>query len=594
MLWIHDHCRWTLPLAILILGGCTDTKEVPEGDQQSDQSPNFSKFVEPDDAGGFGNPEAIRFRSCSDDCGLRFQYENGQAAGHFSILESLGGGVAAIDIDRDGFDDICLAGGGEFGRDRSILPKPTGMFRNKRGLSWSDVSDVAGVKSNRYYSHGTIRADFDADGLPDFLVTGYGGLELFHNMGDGTFHLATDESGLSDRAWSSSAAWGDLNADGWLDLYVAHYVDWSWSNDPVCVGPNGHPREICPPRSYSGLKDIVYVNSGDGTFVDATEQLKLNEAGKGLGVVMGDFDVDGDCDVYVTNDTVPNFLYQNPGDGTLLDVSLQSGASLNDRGSPDGSMGVDVLDYNTDGLPDLWVANYERETNALYQNVGSMGFRHVSQKTGVSVAAGMFVGWGTACQDFDNDGDEDIVVANGHVVRFPTNSALMQLPVLLENQAGTRFRNVAMHAGNFFLEEHMGRGLSASDFDLSGDVDFVVSRTNQQAILLWNETKNGNDWCSVILVGRKSPREPVGAVIRLRSPHGNQTRFVKSGGSYASSSSERILFGLGAESGPVVIEVTWPSGRTQTLENVVPGRHLTIVESGSDDQGSGQIVEFVF
>lgn len=539
-------------------------------------------------AGSEARPSATRgawnFTDRTGGSGVLFQYRNGEEAGNFSILESLGGGLAAFDFDRDGYDDVCIAGGGNFSEKR-ILPYPTGLFRRTAAWKWGDVSLVAGISDNSFYSHGIARTDFDQDGMPDFAVTGYGGIELWHNLGDGTFERQRDAVGLTDSRWSSSAAWGDLNGDQIPDLYVAHYVNWSWENDPFCNGgPNGG-REICPPRSYTGLTDTVYLSNGDGTFRDVSAEMPLTAEGKGLGVLVADFDNDLDNDVYVTNDTVANFLYENTGSGagsgTLKDVSLTSGSSLSSLGVPDGSMGVDACDFNSDGLPEIWVVNYERESNAMYQNSGGLVFRHISQRIGLNAIGAMYVGWGTTCQDFDRDGDEDIFVSNGHVIRYPQNAPLNQTPLLLENADGKRLVNVAASAGSWMTKQHMGRGAIAADFDLDGDMDLAVSRTNQRVALLENTTTARRpDWIGVRLIGVKAAREPIGARIQLVAGQ-SQYRFVKGGGSYGSSQSDAVLFAIPPDAGDVSLEIQWPSGTRQTLKNLPKNRHLVILENNS-------------
>ena len=539
-------------------------------------------------AGADASPGAAQvawnFNERTDDSGIRFQYRNGEEFGNFTILESLGGGLAAFDFDRDGHDDVCVAGGGHF-REKQILPYPTGLFRRAASWKWVDVSLVAGISDNSFYSHGIARTDFDQDGMPDFAVTGYGGIELWHNLGDGTFERLPDAAGLTDAQWSSSAAWGDLNGDQIPDLYVAHYVNWSWENDPFCNGgPNGG-REICPPRSYTGLTDTVYLSNGDGTFRDVSAEIPLTAEGKGLGVLVADFDNDLDNDVYVTNDTVANFLYENTGSGKdsgiLKDVSLTSGSSLSSLGVPDGSMGVDACDFNSDGLPEIWVVNYERESNAMYQNSGSLVFRHISQRIGLNAIGAMYVGWGTTCQDFDRDGDEDIFVSNGHVIRYPQNAPLNQTPLLLENTNGKRLVNVAANAGSWMTTPHMGRGAIAADFDLDGDMDLAVSRTNQPVAVLENTTTARRpDWIGVRLIGVKAAREPVGARIQLVAGQ-SQYRFVKGGGSYGSSQSDAVLFAIPPDTGDVSLEIQWPSGTRQTLSNLPKNQHLVILENNA-------------
>jgi hypothetical protein len=492
-----------------------------------------------------------------------FEYRNGEESGHFSILESLGGGVSPIDLDLDGYDDLCFAGGGTFSG-QAILPAKTGMFRRRSEWKWDDVAGVSGVADSSYYSHGAIRTDFDLDGMPDILMTGYGGIQLFRNQGDGTFQKLSQEIGLTDTKWSSSAAVGDLNGDSSPDIYVAHYVDWSWENHPFCKGGPGESREVCPPKSFTGLTDSVFFSHGDGTFRDATLEAGLTEEGKGLGVVMADLDVDGDNDVYVTNDTVANFLYENDQNQKLTDVSLASGASLSGNGRPDGSMGVDACDFNLDGIADLWVVNYEREINALYQGSGAMAFRHVSQRVGLSAIGGMYVGWGTTCQDFDLDGDEDIFVSNGHVIRYPENAPLRQTPLLLNNLNGGRFENVAATGGTWMTDSHMGRGACAADWDRDGDMDLAVSCTGETSGVLDNRSERKGNWLGLRLIGIDSSRDPVGATITLKSSR-PQTRYVKSGGSYGGSPPDYVIFGMPDAPDAVVVEILWPSGKTMSV-----------------------------
>ena len=361
---------------------------------------------------------SARFIDVTLQSGVTFTYRNGQEADNAAIVESLGGGVALVDYDGDGDMDLFFPGGGEFGPDQQIHGRPSALFRNDGGWRFTEVTQLAGVSRAPYYSHGIAAGDFDSDGFPDLLVTGYGGLQLFQNQGDGTFQEVSASAGLNDRLWSSSAAWGDFNGDGHLDLYVTHYVNWSFKNHPYCAGPKKGQREVCPPREYQPLPDTLYTSNGDGTFRDVSREVGLRVEGeglgKGLGVLLADVDVDGDLDIYVANDTVPNFLYRNNGQGHFDEVGLMSGTSLSESGTSDGSMGVDLGDFNLDGLPDLWVANYERESFALYRNEGNCNFQHVSQSVGLTDVGGVYVGWGTVFFDFDRDGDEDVFVSNGH------------------------------------------------------------------------------------------------------------------------------------------------------------------------------------
>jgi hypothetical protein len=543
--------------------------EAPEG-PQAQRIPRMEKPV---------RQSPVRFVDQSDASGVRFSYRDGQEAGHFAILESLGGGVSVADYDRDGWFDLAIPGGGHFGENKEVLGYAPALYRSDRGARFRDQTREACLSLPPHYNHGIAVGDYDQDGFPDLLVTGFGGLLLHHNQGDGTFVEASHEAQLTDPLWSSSAAWGDINGDGWLDLYVAHYVDWSFDNHPKCPGPSTeHPTEVCPPRKFDGLPDVLYFGRGDGTFADVSNEMGLKKDGKGLGVVLADVDLDGDLDVYVGNDTVPNFLYQNDGTGHLQEMGLMSGTSVSDKGLPDGSMGVDVADINLDGLPDIWVANYERESIALYRNEGRFFFLHVSQAMGITAVGGLYVGWGTTFFDFDHDGDEDVFVSNGHVVRFPTNSTIDQLPLLFENLAGKRFENVAPSAGDYMTTKHRGRGVAMGDLDNDGDIDLVVSRINQPVAVLRCESQSRNHWLTLQLVGTKSNRDAIGAQIRVHTSQGVRLRLTKGGGSYASSHDPRVNIGLGGDDKAQKIEIRWPSGVTQELTNVPVDQFLLIHE----------------
>ncbi|GAB4141812.1 MAG: hypothetical protein Tsb009_11770 [Planctomycetaceae bacterium] len=510
--------------------------------------------------------------------GIEFTYRNGEEAGHYSILESLGGGVALLDYDADGLLDIFIPGGGHFGPKKEILSYSPVLYRNLGNWKFQDVTQEAGLKFAPYYSHGVAVDDYDHDGFPDILVTGYGGLTFFHNRGDGTFEERAKPAGLTDKQWSSTAAWGDLNGDGSPDLYVAHYVNWSWENDPPCYAVQDQQREVCPPKKFKGLSDIIYLSNGDGTFQDATRQLGLKREGKGLGALIGDFDLNGQLDIFVANDEEDNFLYRNTVSGKFQEIGMVSGTSRGDDGRVNGSMGIDIGDFNGDGLPDLWIANYERESFALLRNEQNCLFTHVGQSLGITSLGGLYVGWGTAFIDFDRDGDLDIFVSNGHVIRHPVNAPVMQKPILLENQNGKRFKNISATAGEYFRQSHMGRGLAAGDLDDDGDVDIVISRTNQPVAVLENETPNSNSWIQFRLIGTKSCRHPVGAIVTVKTSSGKkQVKQIKSGSSYASTNDPRLFFGLGT-SKVESVEIRWPSGQVQHLDSLAADQTHIIIE----------------
>jgi enediyne biosynthesis protein E4 len=519
----------------------------------------------------------IRFSNCADDGGISFIYRNGDEAEQYSILESLGGGVALVDYDQDGDLDLFFPGGGSFGTDGQPTGQPGVLYRQEEQGKFLPVTHQAGVGNKTCYTHGVARADADNDGFPDFVVTGYGRLLFFHNHGDGTFSECAVNSGLDDRFWSSSAAWGDLNEDGVLDLYLVHYVNWSSTNNPVCTSLAASRRDVCPPKRFDPLPDTLYFGVGDGTFRDGSREAGISNLGKGLGVVIADLDLDGHQDVYVANDTVPNFLYRNNGKGQLEDLSESSGASVNDKGLPDGSMGVDVGDFNLDGLPDLWVSNYERESFAVYRNFGGMNFLHVSRATGVTAVGSQFVGWGTVSFDVDCDGDEDVFVANGHVIHYPEAAPVRQHPLLFENLLGKRFQDIAPSAGPWMASPHAGRGCAVGDLDLDGDLDLVVSCMNEPASLLMNETATQSHWLQIRLVGTISSRDAQGARVTIQTGLGSQSRQVKGGSSYGSTGSDWLHFGLAQADKIQKLEIRWPSGVLQTsVDMSVDQRHIVV------------------
>lgn len=564
---------------LLMAAGCRDTSAVgtPGTALPGAAAPGESRRP--------SGPEYVRLTEQTQTSGVHFAYDNGRAAGFHTIIESLGGGIGLFDYDNDGRHDLFCPGGGKFDENKITSGLPSALFRNLGQWQFTDVTAPTGVAQAPHLTHGCAAADYDADGFTDLLVTGFGGLMLFHNQGDGTFMEAHEAAGMHDTLWSSSAAWADFNGDQHLDLYVDHYVNWSPDNDPACPGPEPGKREICSPRRFDPLPDVIYYGNGDGTFRDATSEARLNtkphECGKGLGVVVGDLDLDGDVDIYVANDTVDNFLYLNDGHGVFEEVGLFHGVARDARGKAEGSMGVDLGDYDLDGLPDIWVANFEEESFSLYRNDLQFPgtFVHVSQGTGITALGRLFVAFGTVFADIDRDGDEDFVVANGHVINYPKAAPIRQEPLVLINDHGRFAKAVFAADGLYFSQPHRGRGLASSDLDDDGDLDFVFSHNDGEPnALVANNTPPIGGWLRVRLIGVRSNRDAIGARLVLHTTAGDQLRLIKGGGSYESQSDLRPFWGIPAQAKVQGLTIHWPAGDVQEYPLTKGDQSLTIVE----------------
>ncbi len=536
----------------------------------------------------------VLFQDIADEAGIDFSYRNGEEADRYSILESLGGGVALFDFDGDGLLDIFVTGGGAFdGPDKKqIRGYPSRLYKNLGNWKFKDVTAAVGLDQPLFYTHGCAVTDYDRDGWPDLLVTGYSRLALYHNEPDGKggrkFVEVTERAGLTEKLWSTSAAWADFDGDGYPDLFVCHYVDWSFANDPLCKLVPEHPRDVCPPRRFKGIPPTLYRNNGDGTFTEVSKEAGLRQDVQGqnfsLGVLAVDVNQDGKPDVYVCNDSVENHLYVNrstPGKIRFEEMGVLAGVAYDGNGSPNGSMGVDAADYDGCGRPSLFVANFQNESHALYHNEckgDRILFRHVTLAAGIAAIGQVYVGFGTSFLDFDNDGWEDLIVVNGHVMRHPTVLPRRQRPVLFRNEGG-HFQVATARGGPYFQKDHLGRGVAVGDLDNDGWPDLVISGTNEPIAVHRNVAKETapHHWLGLELVG-KDHRDLVGARIVLEAGGRKQTRFVKGGGSYLSARDPRQLFGLGNAERIDKLTVFWPSGKQQTWENLAVDRYHRVSE----------------
>jgi len=556
-------------LVLLVSHSIVGCSNRPEDSKVQPKTPNTESKQ--------SNTVEFRFIDRTKELSLDSEFKNGEESNQLAILESTGGGLGVLDFDRDGWNDLFFVGGGELQAPAVPTGVPSSLWRNVSGKSYENVTMNSKSDLVSGYSQGIACGDINNDGFPDILVTSYSGLQLFVNQGDGTFIESAVSIGLDDSLWSTSAGFGDFDNDGCIDLYVAHYVDWSWEKHPSCK--LGKPdRDICAPGSFTGLNDSIYLNNQDGTFRLADSQTGLLSEGKGLGVLVADFNQDSKIDIYVANDTTNNFLYINKGDARFNEVGLSSGTAVDDRGIPNGSMGVCALDFDRDLQTDIFVCNYESQAFALYKNDKNSNFRYVTSTSGLSALGTAYVAFGTTANDFDSDGDEDIVIANGHVIRFPANDFLSQPALLMTNNGKGRFTRAMFDESTYFGKKWRGRGVVAFDLEKDGDLDLAFANINQPAAVLENQTKTAGKWCMLDLIGTRSNRDAIGARVVFKTNKRSYLRNIVGGGSYVSQNPYTVHFAFPAEEELVEAEIGWPNGQSQTVTNIKVNAQNQLVE----------------
>ncbi len=472
------------------------------------------------------------------------------------------------------------------------VPGQYPLYRNQGDGTFQEVAGKAGIESNRHYGMGVAVGDYNNDGSDDLFLTHFGGPDiLYRNNGNGTFGNVTPVARVGgDGRWSTSAAFLDYDNDGDLDLYVASYLDQSFENNKICRVES--IVTYCKPEVYNGVSDVLYRNNGDGTFTDVSQEAGIAlPGGKGLGVVSLDYNRDGLVDIYVANDQVDNFLFKNEGDGTFSEMGLLSGTALDEHGEPQAGMGTVAADYDSDGLLDIGVTNFELEYLALYRNRGDGFFEDMSSLTGILLPTRPFVGFGLAMMDVDNDADLDLLVANGHIqdnASAVRADALYRQPKLLLENVGAHFQDVTSERGEALSVPQVSRGLAWGDYDNDGDLDVLVSNCGGSPGLLRNDGGDPNSWLQLRLVGKKSNRNGFGALVELKAGRKRLVTQVTSAGSYLSASDYRAHFGLGDYQGPLEVTVYWPSGIRDSLGDLQP-RELVVLEEGSTSAGSAEL-----
>jgi enediyne biosynthesis protein E4 len=532
----------------------------------------------------------VRFSEVARAVGIDFEHASSATSNKY-LLETMGGGVALLDYDNDGRLDVFFTNGAHLedpmpatkAPDKSDRRYWNRLYHQEADGTFRDVTEKAGLTGmpqNRY-GMGVAVGDYDNDGFEDLYVTGYGGNTLYHNNGDGTFRDVTQTAGVAASGWSASAGFFDYDNDGKLDLFVTRYVDWTFQTNGYCGEKKPGYRAYCHPDNYEGMSSILYRNNGDGTFTDVSAKAGIaGSIGKGLGVAFADYDQDGFVDVYVANDSVQSFLFHNGGNGTFSEVGLLVGVGFNEDGKTFAGMGADFADYDNDGRPDIVVTDLSNERYRLFRQGGDGSFQDATNQSGIGAATLLFSGWSTRLFDYDNDGWKDLFVAQGHVMdtieKTSPNLRYLQPPLLLRNAAG-RFARVV--PGEAFERDWAGRGAAFGDLDNDGDVDVVVGSVGGPALVLRNDGGNRRSWLGIRTVGRRSNRDGIGCRVKVVSPSGLTQYFtVNTAVGYLSASDKRLIVGLDGETTARLVEIRWPSGTVQKLENVAAGQTVTALE----------------
>ena len=532
-------------------------------------------------------PVSGKFVDVTEQLGIHFQQQASKTSEKY-LLETMGSGVAVFDYDNDGRLDIFFANGA-----RITDPMPKGSIPQKDGPAYwnrlyhqkpdgtlEDVTEKAGLAGTGY-STGVAIGDYDNDGFDDLFVAGYGHSTLYHNNGDGTFTDVTASAGVAGSGWATSAAWVDYDNDGRLDLVVARYMVWDF-DDIYCGHREQGFRSYCHPDLFKPISVLLYHNDGGGKFTEVSHKAGIDKPAKGLGLAIADFDRDGFMDILLANDSIPEFLFHNKGDGTFEEIGLPSGVGLDGGGATFAGMGVDFEDYNNDGWPDVIVTDLANQKYSLYANAGDGSFDYTTLTSGLGAISLLHSGWGVRFMDFDNDGWKDLFIVQSHVMdTIQVNEPhlrYMESPVLLWNDHGKRFVDVSSESGQVFQQKLASRSMAVGDLNNDGAVDVVFSCIDGPGKVFLNETQTHNHWITLKLVGTQSNRDGIGAQVKVTSPSTTQYGTVTTSSSYQASSDKRLHFGLGADSAITHLDIRWPSGVKQDLSDVKVDQILIVTE----------------
>lgn len=528
---------------------------------------------------------ALQFENIIERSKIGFVLRNSVSPQHYSI-ETMLGGVAVFDYNNDGLLDIFFTNGAAIPSLEKTDPGYWNrLYRNNGDGSFTDVTESAGLKGAGY-SMGVAAGDYDNDGLVDLYVTGVNRNQLFHNNGDGTFTDVTEKAGVPGmvqgigKAWSVAAGWFDYNNDGLLDLFVVNYLNYDIKTARTCP-TNGVPA-YCSPNEFQGTPDILYRNNGDGTFTDVSKQSHISQyIGKGMGLSFGDYDNDGLTDIFISNDTYQNFLLHNNGDGTFSDMAMSAGVQYNESGKNIAGMGADFRDIDNDGRPDILQTAMFGDSFQIYHNVGEGQFQDISAASGLTLFSSRLTGWGAGIFDFDNDGNKDLFAANAEILDTSMKISHRPFPLpnsLFHNRGDLTFEDWSSRVGADFARPAAHRGAAFGDFNNDGKIDIVVTVINGPPQLLMNRSPMPNHWIIFKLIGTKSNRDGLGTKIKVTTARGSQFNFATTAAGYNSASDKRVHFGVGAAAVINKVEVVWPSGIKQVLENVGADQILTVTE----------------